>query len=166
VLVNGGSEGALTESSPNGTAIFHVYVDSGFLSIGAQNYRAYRYNWTGISHEEPAIAAFSGGEAMSIFVSWNGDTETTERRFFGKGVNGDPSIDHELGRVRRRGFETSLTVTIPSGTEVWAGAYSGELGLIGITEWTTVKPAVCPQAMAHIMGGDGRNGQQPVHAFW
>jgi hypothetical protein len=166
VLVNWGSEGALTEFSPNGTAIFHAYVDSGFLGIGAQNYRAYRYNWTGIPHEEPAIAAFSGGGATCIFVSWNGDTETTEWRFFGRGVNGDPSTDHELGRVRRRGFETSLTVTIPNGTKVWAGAYSDELGLIGISQWTTVKPAVRQQAMTHITGGNGRNSQQPVHALW
>ncbi|KAF2487564.1 ASST-domain-containing protein [Neohortaea acidophila] len=107
VLVNWGSEGAMTEYLPNGTAIFHAYMDSGFLDLGVENYRAYRYNWTGLPNEDPAIAAFVDDETVSIYVSWNGDTETHTWRFFGYDDDGKRT---HLGDVTRKSFETSLHV--------------------------------------------------------
>ena len=56
-LVNWGSEGALTEFRSDGTPIYHAYMDSGFLGEGVENYRAFRYNCTGLPNETPAIVS-------------------------------------------------------------------------------------------------------------
>ena len=106
-LVNWGSEGALTEFKSDGTPIFHAYVDSGFLGIGVENYRGFRYNWTGIPHEAPAIVALKDPESAStsIYVSWNGDTQTKTWRFYEVSDNGWHSY---LGESKRESFETEL----------------------------------------------------------
>ncbi|OTB10073.1 hypothetical protein K445DRAFT_323380 [Daldinia sp. EC12] len=108
VLVNWGSSGAVTEYLPNGTAIFHSHMDSGYLGLGVENYRAFRYNWTGLPNEEPAIVALRGVEGITAYVSWNGDTETKTWRFYA-------AIDEFgsrkfLGEVERKSFETSLRI--------------------------------------------------------
>ncbi|KAK9775048.1 putative ASST-domain-containing protein [Seiridium cardinale] len=108
VVVGWGSEGAVTEYLPNGTVIFHAYMDSGYLGLGVQNYRAFRYNWTGIPNEEPAIVALQDSYSTAIYVSWNGDTETAAWRFY---TAADKfGAKQFLGEVPRTSFETSLRV--------------------------------------------------------
>ncbi|KAF2719057.1 hypothetical protein K431DRAFT_273471 [Polychaeton citri CBS 116435] len=108
VLVGWGSEGALTEFKADGTPIFHAYVDSGFLGLGAENYRAFRYNWTGLPNEAPAIIALEGKEGTTIYVSWNGDTETVAWRFYA--ITDEYGSREFLGEVERTTFETSLFI--------------------------------------------------------
>ncbi|KAI0376450.1 ASST-domain-containing protein [Hypomontagnella monticulosa] len=107
-LVNWGSSGAVTEYLPDGTPIFHAYMDSGYLGLGVENYRAFRYNWTGIPNEEPAIVALKGEEGVTAYVSWNGDTETKTWRFYA--LNDDYGSREFLGEATRTGFETSLRI--------------------------------------------------------
>lgn len=109
VLINWGSSGAMTEYLANGTAIFHAYMDSDFLGVGVENYRAFRYNWTGLPNEEPALAALVDKDGTTIYVSWNGDTETTSWRFFGHSPDA-LEAPWVLGEVDRTSFETVLKV--------------------------------------------------------
>lgn len=106
--MNWGSEGALTEFRSDGTPIFHTYFDSGFLGEGVQNYRGFRYNWTGLPNETPAIVSLKNESGTSIYVSWNGDTETAAWRFYD--VVDEYGSRQYLGETRRTGFETSLFV--------------------------------------------------------
>ncbi|KAK4202059.1 ASST-domain-containing protein [Triangularia verruculosa] len=121
VFVNWGSEGAITEYTKDGKPIFHAWMDSGDLGVGVENYRAFRFNWTGIPTEEPAVAAFVGeDEKTRVYVSWNGDTETDTWRFYevvGR-KNGLSSLRKTrfLGEKKRRSFETKFV--IPDGREV------------------------------------------------
>jgi hypothetical protein len=111
VLVNWGSSGALTEFSSNGTAIFHTYFDSGRLGEGVENYRGFRYNWTGLPNETPSLVSLKNGNKTSIYVSWNGDTQTKSWVFYGTGCKNDKR--HKLaflGEKERTGFETELLV--------------------------------------------------------
>ena len=108
VLVNWGSQGAMTEYLPNGTAIFHAYMDSGVLGLGVENYRAYRYNWTGLPYEEPAIAVFDNDGSTRIHVSWNGDTETAKWRFYEHDEASGSQCS--LGEVDRLSYETIFEV--------------------------------------------------------
>ncbi|KAL4801083.1 ASST-domain-containing protein [Aspergillus venezuelensis] len=108
VIVNWGSEGALTEYKSDGTHIFHTYMDSGFLGLGVENYRGFRYNWTGLPNEAPAIVSLENEQGTSVYVSWNGDTETKAWRFFS--LTDEYGSREFLGEVERRGFETSLSV--------------------------------------------------------
>ncbi|KAI4596613.1 hypothetical protein KJ359_005369 [Pestalotiopsis sp. 9143b] len=108
VLVGWGSEGAVTEYLPNGTAIFHAYMDSDYLGRGVQNYRAFKYDWAGYPNEEPAIVALADkdGGGTTLYVSWNGDTETAAWRFYA--LNDRYGSKTYLGEVERKSFETSL----------------------------------------------------------
>ena len=108
VLVGWGSEGAVTEFTSDGTAIFHAYMDSGYLGLGVENYRAFKYNWTGLPHEDPAIVALENDEGTTIYVSWNGDTETAVWRFYA--VTDEFGSREVLGEADRTSFETSLYV--------------------------------------------------------
>lgn len=123
-LVNWGSEGAVTEFTEDGEPIFHAYMDSGFLGVGVENYRAYRYNWTGFPNEEPAIAAFEDDEGASIYVSWNGDTETKRWRFIE--VDGD-GVSRVIGEADRVSFETAVHIEGHEGLSIFAEAI-GEKG--------------------------------------
>lgn len=106
VLVNLGSSGAVTEFKSDGTPIFHAYLDSGSLGDGVENYRAFRYNWTGLPYEQPAIVALNNGKSTTIYVSWNGDTESVKWKFYGGVFDWDM---RELGETKKTGFETSCT---------------------------------------------------------
>ncbi|KAG7289244.1 hypothetical protein NEMBOFW57_005609 [Staphylotrichum longicolle] len=108
VLVNWGSEGAVTEYTRDGDVVFHAYMDSGALGVGVENYRAFKFNWTGLPNEEPAVVALEGEEGTAVYVSWNGDTETAVWRFF-EVVDGFGSRSF-LGEVERKSFETKLVV--------------------------------------------------------
>ncbi|PWY75975.1 arylsulfotransferase [Aspergillus eucalypticola CBS 122712] len=108
VLVNWGSEGALTEFRPDGTPILHAYMDSGSLGEGVENYRAFRYNWTGLPNETPAIVSLQNDQGTTLYVSWNGDTETKVWRFYS--VVDEYGSREFLGDAKRTGFETALSL--------------------------------------------------------
>lgn len=159
-LVNWGSEGAVTEFLPNGTAIFHAYFDSGFLGEGVQNYRAYRYNWTGLPHEDPAIAIFEGKGETSIYVSWNGDTETKRWRFLKKvGRTGSNIL---LGEVQRTSFETVLRVE-GKVEQALAVALDAQGEVLRTTEAAVALPEVHqPRRQDRMFGESAGRRQQPL----
>jgi len=107
VLINWGSEGAITELDIQGKPLFHAFLDSGSLFDGVQNYRAFKFNWTGTPFEEPAIIALydESRDEVTAYVSWNGDTETKKWRFYSVEGAGGESV---LGEANRLGFETAF----------------------------------------------------------
>ncbi|VUC21472.1 unnamed protein product [Clonostachys rosea] len=126
VFVNWGQEGAVTEFRPDGTPIFHAYLDSGALAPGVQSYRGFRYEWTGFSSETPAIVVHVENKHTTIYVSWNGDTVTKAWQFYYQCVGGPTSHSlgaRSLGEVERRSFETKLIV--PSNEMQCSGEGSG-----------------------------------------
>ncbi|KAH6654452.1 ASST-domain-containing protein [Truncatella angustata] len=142
VLVGWGSEGAVTEYLPNGTAIFHAYMDSGNLGQGVQNYRAFRYNWTGIPNEDPAIVVLEDGDNTTIYVSWNGDTETVAWRFYA--VSDKVGVKKFLGQVPRRSFETSLRVPSRHVKTALAEAVDRNGKVLRTTDTALVEPSIAP----------------------
>lgn len=122
-LVNWGSEGAVTEFRSDGTPIFHAYMDSGALGDGVENYRAFKFNWTGLPTEEPSIIAEKTSAGTAVYVSWNGDTETVVWRFYA--VTDRYGSRSFLGEARRDGFETEFVVE--SHSLVWT--YCGRSNL-------------------------------------
>jgi fibronectin type 3 domain-containing protein len=118
-------------------------MDSGVLGDGVQNYRAFRYNWTGLPNEDPAIVALESTKGTNIYVSWNGDTETAVWRFYAT-TDGFGSR-HFLGQVDRKGFETKLLVPNQRIKSVSAEAFdaSGKLLIstaIVKSEWEITAP--------------------------
>jgi hypothetical protein len=144
VLVNWGSEGALTEFKSDGTPIFHAYMDSAYLALGVENYRGWRYNWTGVPHEAPAIVALEDGDVTNVYVSWNGDTETKAWRFY-EVKGGRRSY---LGEAERESFETLLQIQRVGVQAVQAEALDAEGRVLVDTS------AVAPEYMIHEFKGD------------
>lgn len=141
-FVNWGSEGAVTEFRADGTPIFHAYLDSGFLGEGVQGYRGFRFNWTGLPNETPAIAALENSTHTTIYVSWNGDTEARIWRFYG--VTDSFGSRQFLGESRRTGFETSLSVKKGQLDLVVAEAIDGSGKLLVTTSKASVKEEILP----------------------
>ncbi|OOF98044.1 hypothetical protein ASPCADRAFT_505063 [Aspergillus carbonarius ITEM 5010] len=106
VFENWGQAGAITEFDYNGKVLFHSYLDSAPYGVDVQSYRGFRYNWTGRPAEEPAVAALQSRKhgGVDVYVSWNGDTETTAWRFYAQSDGSETA--HWLGEVDRDGFET------------------------------------------------------------
>ncbi|KAH6887965.1 ASST-domain-containing protein [Thelonectria olida] len=142
VLVNWGSSGALTEFTAAGDAIFHAYVDSGYLGVGAENYRAFRYNWTGLPSEDAAIVALQASEGTTVYVSWNGDTETAAWRFYA--VTDEYNSREFLGEVERTSFETSFFISGAKITSVAAEAVDARGRVLTSTASVSVEAEVLP----------------------
>lgn len=159
VLVGWGSEGALTEFTANGTPVFHAYVDSGYLGLGAENYRAFRYNWTGPSNEVPAIVALEGKKGTTIHVSWNGDTETAAWRFYAHTEEAESR--RFLGDVERKSFETSLLVKGKRIRGASAVALDAHGRVLTTTSSVLAEVEVLPAGRAKQgVPGDGRLGSK------
>lgn len=115
VLINWGSEGQVTEYDSDGNLIFHFGFGAGPLGTTLQqNYRAFRYPWTGYSPETPALHAemSNDGQTITAYVSWNGDTRAAAWRFTWELDNEqEPEEQHFMENTSRRsGFETVSTI--------------------------------------------------------
>ncbi|ORY03048.1 ASST-domain-containing protein [Clohesyomyces aquaticus] len=138
IFANWGQAGEITEFRGNdSTPIFNARLDSGDLGAGVQNYRGFRGGWTGRPKEPPAIVALEGEDgAVGVYVSWNGDTETTKSwRFFAK-REGKQKL---LGEKERKGFETVLEAKstdfeVNQEIEIFAEALDGNGRVISRTE--------------------------------
>jgi hypothetical protein len=162
VLVNWGSEGAVTEYTEDGEVVFHAAMDSGDLGVGVENYRAFRFNWTGLPTEEPAVVALEGEEETAVYVSWNGDTETAVWRFF-EVVDGLGSRSF-LGQVERKSFETKLVVPGKKVQKVAAEAVDKRGRVLRVTREVGVEPEVLPAKTGKTKNAPGGSvvGRQTV----
>ncbi len=127
VLVNWGSEGAVTEYTHDGKPIFHAFFDSGSLGDNVENYRAFKYQWHGFPTEDIALfSEITPDNETIIYVSWNGDTETKIWRFYQVDDHKKSTL---LGKVKRSGFETSFKVPFKVETQIVAEAidFSGKI---------------------------------------
>lgn len=157
-FVNWGSEGAVTEFKSDGTPIFHAYMDSGALGKGVQNYRGFRYNWTGIPNEEPAIAVLRDEETEStnVYVSWNGDTLTRAWRFYEIRNGRKRSY---LGEAKRKSFETIFSLDRDVAKAVQAEAVDAFGEILRVTS------AARPEPLVHEFKADEKKSgkERPVY---
>ncbi len=102
VFVGWGPEPFFTEYSAQGQLLFDAHMHGSY-----QSYRAFRFAWAGEPHGVPAIAASAGlGKApVTIYASWNGDTQTASWQ-----VLAGPSAQQlaPVASAPRTGFETAI----------------------------------------------------------
>ncbi|KAL1887497.1 hypothetical protein Sste5346_010196 [Sporothrix stenoceras] len=171
-FVNWGSEGQITECDADGTPIFHAFFGKDFLRDKLQNYRAFRYNWTGYSPEDPAVFAESSSEgSVRLFVSWNGDTVTTSWRFSWAEETDSITTDGKTvtttvwknKTVARRGFETSTRIYQPKEVRivsVKAEALGAGDSVLGVSSSVVVQKALTK--MVETVGNDRLVGQETL----
>ncbi|KAH7041592.1 ASST-domain-containing protein [Microdochium trichocladiopsis] len=195
-LINWGSEGQITEFSTEAgeQPIFHAFLDSGFLQDKLQNYRAFRYNWTGFSPETIAVVAEhprpggGGGaqldyhegdqvdsSAVNVYVSWNGDTVTKSWRLSWSQEDSSTAVVTQHAReYKRTGFETAMRIqpstrALVSGVRVEAiGDHGRVLSVSDPVEVGPAAPWTQPWQPRERKGAsasfDGHNNQQPLLA--
>ncbi|KAI5479247.1 hypothetical protein MNV49_003941 [Pseudohyphozyma bogoriensis] len=105
VLVGWGSRPFFTEFAADGTVIRHKQFAT--YRAGAPAYRVRKSKWVGRPSTPPDFA-FGKDESVG-YASWNGATEVKEWALVtGTGESAGSWKGREVGRVKRRGFETSL----------------------------------------------------------
>ncbi len=103
VFVGFGSEPDFSEFSKKGKLLYDARQpeDNG-------SYRVYRHHWSASPKTEPTFVARRDGGTTSIFVSWNGDTETRTWQVLG-GSDSQPMSP--VATAKRKGFETRIDLT-------------------------------------------------------
>ena len=82
-----------------------MVLDAKFAT--GSSYRAFRFGWTGTPTDRPAVAVGTRGGRRTLFVSWNGSTETAAWRLL---AGPTPERVQAVDVVTRDGFETALRV--------------------------------------------------------
>ena len=107
VLPNGdtflgwGSQGRISELSPDGALLLDIRLPRGF-----DTYRAYRSPWVGRPATLPAVAAETRADGgTTVYASWNGATEVARWQVL---AGDDAASLRVVGTAPRRGFETQI----------------------------------------------------------
>ncbi|KIW57457.1 hypothetical protein PV05_06008 [Exophiala xenobiotica] len=130
VLVGYGMEAQYVEFTRDGDVLCEVHLApaSGFGSASVQSYRTSKYDWVGLPQTDPDIIQING----TIYVSWNGATEVrhwlVEDALTANATNYD---FHEVKRVAKDGFETSVSTTGVKRPYVRVSALDGSGNVLG-----------------------------------
>jgi hypothetical protein len=100
-FVGWGTAPYVTEFGPLGDVRFDATFDG-----GAWNYRAFRNTWDGRPKTKPQVAVRKRSGGATVYVSWNGSTETAFWRV---------QAEQTVKTVQRSGFETAIPVNMQSG---------------------------------------------------
>jgi len=106
IFVCWSENGYISEFTPSG----ELALEAKFMSKRLVVYRAYKFNFTGLPLDPPALKAYAFGTTAEtittvFYVSWNGATEVVEWRFYGNGI--EESEFQLVGRAKKTGFETT-----------------------------------------------------------
>lgn len=127
-VVGWGQEPWVTEfDSATGKIIFDAH-----LPKAEQSYRALRFPWRGSPASPPTIAVQRGRSGLSVYASWNGETQITRWRVL---EGASASAMSPVATARKRGFETKIDAPA-AGAVVEAQALSSAGSVLG-----TSKPA-------------------------
>ena len=106
-FIGWGSEPYFSEFSAGGQLLFDAHMHGSYRS-----YRTYRFPWTGTPSGAPAISALAptAGGAVTVYASWNGDTQTASWRLLA-----GPSAQQlaPVAAAARAGFETAIATPGP-----------------------------------------------------
>jgi len=101
VFVGWGSQRWFTEFSPSGEVLF-----DGRLARGNDNYRAFRYEWTGRPSQPPKVIASAAKGNITARVSWNGATGVARWELL---AGADANSLVPIGSAAGTDFETAVT---------------------------------------------------------
>ncbi|GIK01784.1 hypothetical protein Aspvir_005825 [Aspergillus viridinutans] len=103
VVIGWGSKPSISEHTEDGTAIFFATL----ASPDAQNYRAFKSNWTANPSDPPALRSYSAStnSATTFWISWNGATDVDWWRIYATSPESDEFMPLDV--ICSQGFETA-----------------------------------------------------------
>jgi hypothetical protein len=122
VFVGWGSQRWFTEFSPTGEVLF-----DGRLARGNDNYRAFRYEWSGRPAAPPKVIASTKSGSISARVSWNGATDVARWELL---AGASATSLAPVGSAAKAGFETAVTAKSTAAT-VAMRAYDAAGNVLG-----------------------------------
>ena len=103
VFIGWGAEPFFSQFSAGGQLLYDAHMRGSY-----ESYRAYRFPWSGTPAGSPSIAALAHGAGgpVTVYASWNGDTQTAGWR-----VLAGPAASQltPVAAAPRGGFETAIT---------------------------------------------------------
>jgi len=94
---------AVTEVKQDGTKLFELSIPREM-----QNYRAFRFPWSGKPNSEPALHVMTSTQAITLTYSWNGATDVVAYKVYGD--KNDPPTTL-ITTQPKTGFETQTVIT-------------------------------------------------------
>jgi len=128
-FVGWGSQRWFTEFSPTGEVLF-----DGHLARGNDNYRAFRYEWTGRPSQPPKVIASAVKSNITARVSWNGATDVARWELL---AGADANSLVPIGSAARTDFETAVTAK-STAAQVALRAYDAAGNVLGTS--VPIKP--------------------------
>jgi hypothetical protein len=101
-FIGWGQDPHFTEHAADGTVRL-----AGHLPLDNQSYRAFKADWAGAPHDQPALGLRVEGGNVIVSASWNGHTGVAKWR---ARAGGQPQELATTVEAARSGFETTLTV--------------------------------------------------------
>ncbi len=107
VVIGWGNIPAISEHLEDGTPVFAASV----ADANSMNYRWYKYNWTGVPADPPALRTYSPSptSGTTFWMSWNGATEVDHWNIYGTTSTSD-EFTH-LAKADNLGFQTTYSTT-------------------------------------------------------
>jgi hypothetical protein len=128
VFVGWGSQRWFTEFNARGEVVF-----DGRIARGNDNYRAFRFPWTGKPYVAPRVATSLDDDKLTVYVSWNGATDVTRWELLGGASEGALA---PIASAAKAGFETALRADAQSFVAVRGYDAAGNL----LTTSAVVRP--------------------------
>lgn len=102
-FVGWGEQPYFSEFAPSGKLLFEAHIPT-----PDESYRAYTYPWIGTPTSPPSVAVRpGGGEAATVYASWNGATGVSAWRVL---AGPSPAQLSAIATAPRTGFETAIAV--------------------------------------------------------
>lgn len=130
MFVGWGSQRYFTEYSPSGDVLF-----DGRLARGNDNYRAFRFEWTGTPSTPPKVTAATADGSITGRVSRNGATGVARWELL---AGTAPNALTPIGSKPSEGFETAITAQ-SNATLAAARAYDAAGNMLATS--SPVRPA-------------------------
>jgi hypothetical protein len=103
VTIGWGQQPFVSEFDETGNLLFEARFSGTQIS-----YRALRQRWRGRPRTRPSVAVRPSGRRTRVYVSWNGATDVAAWRILAGRTS--KTLKVVARRVRRKGFETKVTV--------------------------------------------------------
>jgi hypothetical protein len=133
VFMDYGSISKVKEFDGDGNVVFSAQFGE---DNAVASYRGFRCQWAATPFWNPSVVVDKTDSNITVYMSWNGATEYDNWIVYSASDNTTSSTNTKIGSGDRTGFETAVTVDIPSDQYIQVVAQQGDT-VLGTSEFVT-----------------------------